>query len=113
MCTNVIESIKHVLWDCPRSARVWEYLNNKVRGVLGYNYITYNAIILGRNNPNMAMETMILWAVRSIMSIDRENMISNEVIEHKFKTLFYYEKQTFGSNTKKLISRWGNLVNIM
>jgi len=109
MCPNVPETIKHVLWQCPRATRVWQSLNNKTRGSLGFDYITYNTIILGRKNPNMAMETMILWTARLLMSINREDIVSNEAIEHNFKTLFYYETKTHGANSKKFMARWGSL----
>ena len=58
----------------------------------------------------MAMETIITWVIKLIMSIDRE-LISNEVIVQKFNTLFYYEKKAFGLHSKKLKARWGNLLN--
>jgi len=100
------------LWDCPRSARAWDFLNQQTRQVLGLDYINYNSIILGHKHPNMAMETMITWTIKLIMSINREELISNEVIMQKFKTLFYFEKKTFGLNSKKFSARWGNLKNL-
>ena len=54
---------------------------------------------------------MITRTLKLIMSINREELINNEVIAHKFSTLFYYEKKTFGINSKKMQSRWGNLID--
>jgi len=59
----------------------------------------------------MAMETMIVWMTKMIMSINREQ-ISNQQVETKLKTLFYYEKCMFGVNSKKMRSRWGGLLNM-
>ena len=112
LCANTIETIKHVLWDCPRSARAWEFLNRQTRDLLGLEYINYNSVILGHKHPNMAMETMITWTIKLIMSINREELISNEVIMQKFKTLFYFEKKTYGLNSKKFMARWGALKNL-
>ncbi len=109
-CPNEVESIKHLLWDCPRSARAWEYLNSQVRGFLGQDYVTYNSVVLGNSPPNMAMETMITWVTKMIMGINRENQISNEEIDGRFKLLFLYEKQTFGITSKRMKARWGPLL---
>ena len=43
-------------------------------------YINYNFIILGNKYPNMAMETMITRTIKLIMSISRDELISNEVV---------------------------------
>ena len=109
-CPNEIETVKHVIWDCPRSTRAWEYLESQTREALGREYLSYNTIILGNPEPNMAMETMITWTLKLIMAINREELINNEVIANKFSTLFYYEKKAFGLNSKKMKSRWGNLI---
>ncbi len=40
-CVTEIDTIKHVLWDCPRSSRAWEYLREQTRIYLGNtDYIT-------------------------------------------------------------------------
>ena len=111
LCGTEIETIKHVLWDCPRSARAWNFLTSLTRDYIDQGYISYNSIILGSHQPNMAMETIITWVIKLIMSINREELISNEVIVHKFNTLFYYEKKMFGLHSRKLKARWGNLLN--
>ena len=87
ICTDTVETVKHLLWDCPRSARIWSYLNNTTRVILGREYINYNVIVLGNPNPIMAMETMIVWALKIITSIDRSQMVESESIFQKFKTL--------------------------
>ena len=110
LCIDTVETIKHVLWDCPRSTRVWDFLNNETRDFLGTEYISYETIILGNSTPIMAMETLIVWITKMIMAINREELISNEVVDARFKTLFFYEKQTFGLNSKKTNSLSNSLL---
>jgi len=110
-CTNTVETIKHVLWDCPRAARAWNFLNEETRTCLGSEYINYSSVIIGNPQPNMAMETMITWTCKLIMSINREDNISNELLLAKFKTLYYYEKKMLGTNSRKMQKRWGNVLN--
>ena len=111
-CLTQIETVKHVLWSCPRTARAWEYLKGITMSHIGSDYITYNTVIVGNPEPNMAMETMITWVTKLILAINREEIISNEVIQQKFQTLFYYEQKTFGLKSKKMRARWGNLLDI-
>ena len=112
ICPEDVETIQHLLWTCPRSARVWNYLNTLTSVFMGENYISYNTIILGNSTPNMAMETMIVWVLKLITAIERESFISNEVIFQKFHTLFHYEKKMFGRNSKKMVKRWGNILQL-
>jgi len=111
-CPEVIETVKHVLWECPRSKAAWDFLNSYTRQYLGRDYVSYEAIILGNKDPNMAMETMIVWTMKMILSINREQRISNQLLESKLKTLFYYEKHMFGVKSKRMRSRWGGLLNM-
>ncbi len=111
-CPEVIETVKHVLWECPRSMAAWDFLNSYTRQYLGREYVSYEAIILGNKDPNMAMETMIVWTMKMILSINREQRISNQLLESKLKTLFYYEKHMFGVKSKRMRSRWGGLLNM-
>jgi len=110
-CINTVETIKHVLWDCPRAMRSWNFLNEETRVHLGREYINYSSVIIGNPQPNMAMETMITWTCKLLMSIKRDEYISNEVLLAKFKTLFYYEKKMLGINSIKMRRRWGNILN--
>jgi hypothetical protein len=110
-CPNIIESIKHLLWECPRSARAWDFVKSETRNFLGNNYITYESVVLGNPNPNLAMETIINWVTRLIMVKNREELISNELISSKIKTLFFFEKQMLGIGSKKMRKRWGPLLS--
>ncbi len=111
-CINQIETVKHLIWDCPRSRNVWNQVNDWFRPVIGIDYINYETIVLGGQKPLGALETIIVWVLRTIMSIDRENMIPNEVITAKIKSLFIYEKKVFGKASKKLSARWAKLIDV-
>jgi hypothetical protein len=104
-CPDHIETIKHVLWDCPRAKNTWEHLNSSTRDWLGCDYVSYDTVIRGNTNPNMAMETMITWLSKLILGINRDH-ISLSQIENKWKTLLFYERSAFGRNSKIMKSRW-------
>jgi len=70
-----VETIKHLVWDCPRSKSVWRYINELTLPKLGRDYITYNTIMLGNVDTLPAMEVIIVCVLRLIMSIDREQAI--------------------------------------
>ena len=115
LCSSIVQtpgSLKHLIWDCPRSARVWKLLNNLTKDLLGGEYINYNTVILGNSKPLMAMETIIVWALKLITKIDRDSFISNEVITQKLSNLLHYERKTFSKNSKKFLNRWGNLIHL-
>jgi exonuclease III len=110
-CHEQIETIKHVLWECQRASEVWSYLKVLTKDYVGEDYLSYNTVVLGNPKPVMAMEVMIIWSIKMIMSIDRRQLIPNVALKSKFETLFYYEKTTFGLNSKKMATRWGSLIN--
>jgi hypothetical protein len=111
-CLDQVETIKHLTWDCPRSRDAWNHVNDWFRTTLGEDYINYETIILGGLKPLDALETIIVWVLRSIMVIDRENLIPSELIKARIESLFNYEKKIFGKTSKKLALRWGKLTEI-
>ena len=112
-CPNTIETIKHLLWDCPRSRNVWDHLNLRLKNIIGYDYINYETIILGGDRPIYAVETLIVWLLRVIMSIERDEIITNNTVDQQIKTLFNYDKISFGENTAKFKLRWKNIASIV
>jgi hypothetical protein len=110
-CGNV-ETIKHLIWDCPRSSRVWKYINNLTRAKLGRDYVSYNTVILGNENTIPGMEVIITWSLRLIMAIERNQELRDEVVLNQIKTLFFYEKTCYRINSKQMRSRWGELIEL-
>jgi len=47
-----------------------------------------------------------------ITCIDRSELIANEFIDYKMKTLFHYQKKMYKTNDRKLRVRWGPLLNM-
>jgi len=111
-CGN-LETIKHLIWDCPRSKNVWKYINELTSPKLGREYVNYNNIMLGNEKTLPAMEVLIVWALRLIMAIEREQPIQNEQILATFRTLFFYESNSFGKTSKKMKARWGELLDFI
>jgi exonuclease III len=112
LCPTAVETIKHLLWDCPRSRSAWEHLNDFLRPKIGRNYVDYETIFLGSDNPIYAIETMIVWTLKKIISINREDDISQNNIIALFKTLFKYEKQAFIKCPDKFKRRWEGIVDL-
>ncbi len=110
-CPDQIESIKHVLWECPRAVRAWSYLNSITRNWLSREYVNYETIILGNKDPNMAMETIITWILKLLLAKNRDH-ISQSQIDAKLKSLFFNEKSAFRLKTNKLRARWGPLLGM-
>jgi len=79
LCPDTVETIKHLIWDCPRSRNAWDALNDIVRPILGRDYVNYEVIILGNENPIYAIETYIVWLLKKIITIERIQAIEPEL----------------------------------
>ncbi len=113
LCDNSVETIKHLIWDCQRSKNVWDYLNNLLRPVVGQNYIRYDTIFLGGDDPIYAIETFIIWMLKKIISIDRTQLITNDFILAQLCRLLEFEKITFGYDSGKFKARWRGVDRII
>ena len=114
-CTedNVVETIKHILWDCPRASRIWESLNIITSRAFNLNYMTYNTIILGSEKPIFVLETLILVALKLILTKDRSTAITREVLESKIKLQFILEQKAMKDKTMIFQNRWAGLREIL
>lgn len=107
---NIIESVRHCLWECSRAKNVWNHLNVIISESYGIgNYITYDTIVMGGNSPIMLVEYIILIALKLILKKDRSheitsNMLCNEIkLHHKLEKILMRDKpQTFDKRWKKL-----------
>ena len=111
-CLDEVETVKHLVWDCPRSVGTWKYINDLTRPILGLDYINYKSIILSAEKPLPAMEVIIVWVLRMIMAIERVQQIQHETILLQIKTLFYYEQKCYGTRSKQMAKRWGKLIDL-
>jgi len=111
--TQVIESIKHLLWDCPRAKSVWEYINEIA--VNGYNrdYVTYNSIILGSESPIPILENLIIIALKLLLSKDRTSAVNNNEIKNRIKRLFIIEKYAFRRKKRNFEKRWEKVPRVL
>jgi hypothetical protein len=73
--------------------------------------MSYNTVILGNENPIQAIETLIVWILRKIMSMDRTELIQQNIISNQITTLLQYEKSVYKLNREKLNKRWGGVIN--
>jgi len=93
MPNRVVESIKHIIWDCPRSKTVWDNIDNIVNRAFDVNYINYNTIITGSENPIFVVEKIIIVGLKLIMTIERTNVIASEMIYAMIKKQFILEQK--------------------
>ncbi len=81
---QVVETIKHLLWDCPRSSFVWSKFSQIITNHYNTDYINYKSVVLGSQNPIMLIESLILALLRLVK--DRTNTITLEMILSQIKT---------------------------
>jgi hypothetical protein len=111
-CPTTLETIKHLIWDCPRARNTWNYVNDLLTPKIGYYYITYESIFLGNERPIYAAETIIVWCLRKVISIERTTEIRHEYIKNLIETLFRYEQASFGKDSIKFRGRWKTLITL-
>ena len=77
-----LEDTKHLLWECHRVEWIWEKLNR-----LQEHRIEFKTLFIGFSPTNSVLESVITRVTRTIVSIDRSEMISEErlrreIIDH-------------------------------
>jgi exonuclease III len=110
---DIIESIKHMLWDCPRAQVPWNYLQNLISRSFGINYLSYENIVLGSEETIPILECIIVLILKLIVVKDRTDIITNERIMNKIESQFTIEKQAMKNKVNKFIKRWAKLEPIL
>ncbi len=108
-----VETIRHLLWDCPRSKSVWRVMSELVNRYYNQNYINYNSIVLGSKDPIMLIEALILSLLKLIVIKDRTNVITVEMINSQIKMQYILEKYAMRNNIAKFNKRWEKLKNLI
>jgi hypothetical protein len=114
-CSNTleVETIKHILWDCPRSQSVWNFLKLLVFPAYGVDYFNYETIILGSINHIPLVESLILLGLKLILVKNRTSIISNEEIIGRIKMQFIIEKIAMRKRERAFNKRWSKLETIL
>jgi len=110
---HTMETIKHLLWDCPRSQQLWSYLQNLISSSYQVNYINYHGIILGSENAIPVLESLILLALKLIIVKDRSNYVTNAQLESRIKSQYFIEKRAMKVKELKFKNRWSFLAPIL
>jgi len=112
-CThhNVVESIHHMLWECPRAQILWEYIKNLVTQSYGLDYISYKSILLGHEAIIPIVESLIITTLKLIMVKDRSSEVAIELLKNKIKTQLFIEKRSL--KQQDFHKRWGLLEPIL
>jgi len=116
-CSNLnqTESIKHLIWDCPRSQRLWSFLDSVIYQAFNVRYINYEAIIVGSENVIPVVEPLIVTTLKLIFSKDRSNIITVEELKSKLRIHFIIERNMFSNKNKlnKFWARWAKLKPVL
>ena len=106
---QVVETIKHLLWDCPRSSFVWNTFSTIINRAYNLEYINYNTIMLGAQNPILILESLIVVLLKLIVTKDRNNVITREIIHSQLKLHYILERNMMRKNIDKHKKRWEKL----
>lgn len=108
-CGTDRETVKHLLWDCPRTREVWDYVNSICRRAYNVEYVTYNTVVLGSENPIYVLETLIVMILKIILKKDRTASIDSNVIDNLIVHQYRIENKMKSKRQENFIKRWRNL----
>jgi len=93
-CGNrqVVETIKHMIWDCPRVAILWDHLKRITREAYNVDCVKYETIILGLEQGIPLVESLILIILKLIMVKNRSEIVIMDLVKSRIKTLFFMKK---------------------
>jgi hypothetical protein len=112
-CLNEVETIKHLIWDCPRSNEAWQYFNSITMQIFNINYVTYDTIVLGPPKPILVLEALVLEVLKLIMKKDREDRINEATIKNHIILYYKIEKMAMRGRETKFRDRWHKLDNFL
>jgi hypothetical protein len=107
-CNNVVENIKHLIWDCPRSREAWQSFNLLTRRCYNINYVNYESIILGSPNPILLLEAIVVEILKIILKKDRNERITEDVIKNLIRMYYKIERIAMRKDIIKFEARWQN-----
>ena len=105
----VIESIRHVLWECQRTQFVWTYINSIVQRAFNVNYINYDTVEVGSEYPIPIVESFIVIVLKLILTKDRSRTITIEEVRNRLKTQFIIEQIAMRRKVNVFKKRWSKL----
>jgi phage FluMu protein Com len=108
-CLNEVETIKHLIWECPRSNEVWQIFNSITMQTYNINYVTYDTIVLGPPKPVLVLEALVLELLKLIMRRDREDRINEVTVKNHILLYYKIEKIAMGGREREFRDRWHNL----
>ncbi len=109
-CANQeVETIKHMLWDCPRAQYIWSYLRQLTNQVFNLDYITYESVIVGSENSIPLIEVLIVLALKVICVKNRSEIASREQYVSKIRSQYIVEKIAMKNNVDKFNKKWQNI----
>ena len=111
--SNQIETIKHVLWDCPRASFVWNCFSNTITRAYNLNYISYTSIVVGSEQPILIIETLITSLLKLILTKDRTHLITKEMIDNQIRLQYILEQHSMRDKRAKFDKRWEKIKETM
>lgn len=107
-----IEDVKHVLWECERSKRIWKCFDYILRNIDMTLCIQFENLFISFNPTNLVIESIITRLTQMILRIDRVNGIDDNVVKHEILLLAkkYIYTKTYGKNDRIV---WEKFINFL
>jgi hypothetical protein len=80
---GVRETIKHMLWECPRLINLWDKLSRVFCTLEANKEIQFETLFVGYNLTSPILESLITRATRSIVTRERGEIIPMEKIKYE------------------------------
>jgi len=105
---NICETIKHVLWECPRAATLWRFLSDIINTIGSELVLSFECLFIGFAPTEPVFEAIITRMCQILLRIDRSSLIPTGVITNEIVTLanlYLFNKKTKDMN--KIM--WANI----
>jgi len=93
-----IESIKHVVWDCARAKRVWQWFNELLSNLNYTNRVDLQSIFLGFYPTKPVLESIITKLTQTLLGIERTADIQVEIMS---KTVLNFINLNIGGSIER------------
>ena len=103
---GMVETIKHLTWECRRSKKIWDTANIILRESGLQQVITYNNLFTGFSPINLVVEAIVTKVTQLILQIDRRDDISEQKLRSELVFLGKMNKR--GKNG----DLWKNVMHV-
>lgn len=84
---NICETIKHVLWECPRAATIWRWLSDIINTIDMDLFLSFECLFIGFATTEPVIESIITRLCQILLRVDRSSLIPTQVLTNEIVTL--------------------------